>query len=100
MGIKARRVGIIIVSLNGPIRIQSARFKHSSSVSIFDRHMEPGSARGVCGREFMTTQVLHKHFRLETAGAYADAANTDPSRFGFQRSEEHTSELQSLRHLV
>ena len=33
----------------------------------------------------MTTQVLHKHFRLETAGAYADAANTDPSRFGLQK---------------
>ena len=33
----------------------------------------------------MTTQVLHKHLRLETAGAYADAANTDPSRFGLQK---------------
>src|SRR2546428_6601699 len=99
MGLKARRVGIIIVSLNGPIRIQSARFKHSSSVSIFDRHMEPGSARGVCGREFMTTQVLHKHFRLETAVAYADAENTDSRRFGFHKDNRSLRRArQLLRH--
>src|SRR5437773_12162550 len=89
MGFKVRRVSIIVISLNGPIRIQSARFKHRGSVVIFDDHMEPGSARGVCGREFMTAQVLHKRFGLETEGAYADAANTDPGRLGLQKGNRY-----------